>query len=134
MSQPVGPVNEQYATVFGTGPQPVNLAEFERYAKHSLPRNAHDYYASGSNDMITLRENRAAYSRLRILPRILIDVSKINIKTTILGDAVDSPICVAPTAMQQMAHPDGECATSKAAARYVIVQYIYIFPISLFVR
>jgi (S)-2-hydroxy-acid oxidase len=85
--------------------------------------------------MITLRENRAAYSRLRILPRILIDVSKINIKTTILGDTVDSPICVAPTAMQQMAHPDGECATSKAAARYVIVQYIYIFPISLrFVR
>jgi (S)-2-hydroxy-acid oxidase len=103
------------------GPAPVNLAEFERYAKNVLPRNAHDYYASGSNDMITLRENRAAYSRLRLLPRILIDVSSINTKTTILGHQIASPICIAPTAMQKMAHLDGECATSRAAARYIII-------------
>lgn len=117
MSQPIGPVHEQYPTTFGSGPAPVNLAEFERYAKNTLPRNAHDYYASGSNDMITLRENRAAYSRLRILPRVLVDVSKITTKTTILGDPVDSPICIAPSAMQQMAHPDGELATSRAAGK-----------------
>ena len=86
--------------------------------KHSLPRNAHDYYASGSNDMITLRENRAAYARLRLMPRILVDVSKINTKTTVLGREVSSPICLAPTAMQKMAHPEGELATSRAAARY----------------
>jgi (S)-2-hydroxy-acid oxidase len=102
---------------FRVGPAPINIAEFERYAKNNLPRNAHDYYASGANDMITLRENRAAYSRLRIMPKVLIDVSKISVKTTILGDPVDSPICIAPTAMQQMAHPDGECATSRAAAK-----------------
>lgn len=102
---------------------PVNIAEYERYAKSVLPRNANDYYASGSNDMITLRENRNAYSRLRLLPRILIDVSKINTETTILGVKVDSPICLAPTAMQRMAHPDGEIATSKAAARYVEFQF-----------
>lgn len=86
--------------------------------KHSLPRNAHDYYASGSNDMITLRENRAAYARLRLMPRILVDVSKISTKTTVLGREVSSPICLAPTAMQKMAHPEGELATSRAAARY----------------
>lgn len=68
--------------------------------------------------MITLRENRKAYSRLRILPRVLVDVTNVDTKTTILGDPVDSPICVAPTAMQQMAHPDGEMATSKAASRH----------------
>ena len=95
------------------------MAEFERYAKSVLPRNAHDYYASGSNDMITLRENREAYSRLRLMPRVLVDVSKISTETTILGVKVSSPICVAPTAMQKMAHPDGELATSKASARYV---------------
>jgi (S)-2-hydroxy-acid oxidase len=99
------------------GPAPVNLSEFERYAKHTLPRNAHDYYASGSNDMITLRENRDAFTRLRLLPRILIDVSKINTETTILGVKVSSPICIAPTAMQKMAHADGELATARAAAR-----------------
>lgn len=99
------------------GPAPINLAEFERYAKNTLPRNAHDYYASGSNDMITLRENRDAYARLRILPRILVDVSKVSTATTILGQPVASPICVAPTAMQQMAHPDGERATARAASK-----------------
>lgn len=103
--------------MISTGPAPVNLAEYERYAKNNLPRNANDYYASGSNDMITLRENRDAYSRLRIMPRILIDVSEVDTRTTILGDPVASPICIAPTAMQQMAHPEGERATSRAAAK-----------------
>ena len=118
MSSPIGPVEEQYSTVVGAGPLPVNLAEYERYAKNTLPRNTHDYYASGSNDMITLRENRNAYSRLRLMPRILVDVSSINTETTVLGQKISSPICLAPTAMQKMATPEGECATSRAAARY----------------
>ena len=68
--------------------------------------------------MITLRENRNAYARLRLVPRILIDVSSVDTKTTVLGAQVSSPICIAPTAMQQMAHPDGEAATARAAARH----------------
>ena len=67
--------------------------------------------------MITLRENREAFSRMRIMPRCLIDVTNISVETTILGDKIASPICVAPSAMQKMAHHDGECATAKAAAR-----------------
>ena len=118
MSEPVGPVEEQYMKVTGAGPAPVNIAEFERYAKATLPKNAFDYYASGSNDMITLRENRAAFQRLRLMPKILTDVSTIDTSTTVLGQKVSSPICIAPTAMQRMAHPEGECATSKAAARH----------------
>jgi (S)-2-hydroxy-acid oxidase len=121
MSTPVGPVEEQYPTVHGAGPQPVNVAEYERYAQSVLPKNAFDYYASGSNDMITLRENRAAFARLRLMPKILIDVSAINIETTILGEKVSMPIQIAPTAMQRMAHNDGECATSRAAARHRIL-------------
>lgn len=41
-----------------SGPDPVNVREMEAYAKATLPKNAYDYYASGANDMITLRENR----------------------------------------------------------------------------
>jgi hypothetical protein len=100
------------------GPAPVNVAEYERYAQDNMSRNAHGYYASGSNDMITLRENRDAFARLRLMPKILIDVSNISMETTVLGEKVSSPLCIAPTAMQRMAHNDGECATSKAAARY----------------
>ena len=102
---------------FRLGPLPVNVAEYEKFAQDTLPRNAFDYYASGANDMITLRENRDAFNRLRLLPRVLIDVSKVNTETTILGDKISSPICIAPTAMQRMSHPEGECATAKAAAR-----------------
>ena len=116
-SEPVGPCKEQYPTLAGNGGLPINVAEYERYAKNTLSKNAHDYYASGSNDMITLRENRDAFARLRIIPRGLVDVSKIATETTILGQKVSSPILIAPTAMQQMAHPDGEVATVRAAAR-----------------
>ena len=44
---------------------------------------------------------------------ILKDVSNIDMSTTILGERVEFPICIAPTAMQKMAHPDGELATAK---------------------
>jgi (S)-2-hydroxy-acid oxidase len=116
-SKPIGPVAEQYPVLAPSGGLPVNVAEYERAAKNTLPKNAHDYYASGSNDMITLRENRDAFSRLRIIPRALVDVSRITMKSSILGNSIASPICIAPTAMQQMAHPDGECATARAAGR-----------------
>ena len=66
-----------------TGPAPLNVAEYERYAADTLSRNAHGYYASGSNDMITLRENRDAYSRLRLMPKILVDVSTVSTGTSL---------------------------------------------------
>ena len=123
MSLPVGAIEEQYMTVTGAGPAPVNIAEFERYAKSVLPRNAFGYYSSGSNDMITLRENRDAYARLRLMPKILVDVSVVDTETTILGEKIAFPICFAPSAMQKMAHPDGECATIRAAARYLQMKF-----------
>ena len=52
-------------------------------------------------------------NRLRLRPRVLRDVSVIDTSTTILGEKIDFPICVSPTAMQKMAHPDGEIATAK---------------------
>ncbi|KAG1652501.1 Hydroxyacid oxidase 1 [Nymphon striatum] len=93
----------------------VCIDDFERYAFQHLPRNALDYYRSGANDEQTLKDNRLAFSRLRLKPRVLRDVSKRCHETTILGDKIKFPICVSPTAMQRMAHPDGEVATAKAA-------------------
>lgn len=51
--------------------------------------------------------------RYRLRPRMLRDVSNINMKTTIMGDEVDFPVGVAPTALQRMAHDDGELATAR---------------------
>lgn len=93
-----------------------NVTEFEPIAREKLPKMVYDYYASGAEDQWTLQENRNAFSRILFRPRILIDVSKIDTTTTILGYNISMPIMVAPTAMQKMAHPEGELATARATA------------------
>ncbi|KAG5579082.1 hypothetical protein H5410_049709 [Solanum commersonii] len=93
-----------------------NVMEFEAIAKQKLPKMVYDYYASGAEDQWTLAENRNAFSRILFRPRILIDVSKIDLSTTVLGFNISMPIMVAPTAMQKMAHPDGEYAIARAAS------------------
>ncbi|KAG0255437.1 Hydroxyacid oxidase 1 [Actinomortierella ambigua] len=96
---------------------PVCLADLEANAYASLPKNALDYYRSGANDMQTLRDNQDAFERIRLRPRILRDVSKVSTETTLLGHTVRTPICFSPTAMQRMAHDEGEKATARAAAK-----------------
>ncbi|XP_028764846.1 (S)-2-hydroxy-acid oxidase GLO1 [Neltuma alba] len=93
-----------------------NVTEYEALAKEKLPKMIFDYYASGAEDQWTLRENRSAFSRILFRPRILVDVSKIDLATTVLGFKISMPIMIAPTAMQKMAHPEGEYATARAAS------------------
>ncbi|XP_047153324.1 glycolate oxidase 1 [Vigna umbellata] len=93
-----------------------NVSEYEAIAKQKLPKMAFDYYASGAEDQWTLQENRNAFSRILFRPRILIDVSKIDMTTTVLGFKISMPIMIAPTAFQKMAHPEGEYATARAAS------------------
>jgi 4-hydroxymandelate oxidase len=76
-----------------------------------------DYYAGGARDEHTLRENRAAWSRHALRHRVLVDVSRRTTATTVLGQPVSMPVLVAPTAFHKLAHPDGELATARAAAR-----------------
>ncbi|KAF7851164.1 hypothetical protein BT93_L4391 [Corymbia citriodora subsp. variegata] len=93
-----------------------NVMEYEEIAKNKLPKMVYDYYVSGAEDQWTLQENRNAFSRILFRPRILVDVSHIDMTTTVLGFKISMPIMVAPTAMQKMAHPDGEYATARAAS------------------
>ncbi|URD93357.1 hypothetical protein MUK42_32980 [Musa troglodytarum] len=95
---------------------PVNLREFQELAKRNLPKMYYDYFSGGAEDQFTLRENVEAFQRIMLRPRILVDVSKIDMSTTLLGYNMSSPILVAPTGSQQLAHPQGELATARAAA------------------
>jgi 4-hydroxymandelate oxidase len=95
---------------------PVNLRDYEARANELLSPAAAAYFRCGADDERTLRENRAAFARYQILPRVLADVSRRTTATTVLGARVRSPILLAPTAMQRLAHPDGELATARAAA------------------
>jgi 4-hydroxymandelate oxidase len=95
--------------------KPINLFEYQTLASQQLPPMARDYYASGSWDEITLRDNRAAFERYKLRPRMLVDVSQRDLSTTILGQSLSLPILIAPMAFQCLAHPEGEIATAKAA-------------------
>lgn len=93
----------------------VCLRDFETFAVRLLPKMALDYYRSGADEEITLTENRQAFNRYFVIPRMLRDVSKVDISSSILGRRIAFPVCIAPTAMQRMAHPDGEVASAKGA-------------------
>ena len=93
----------------------VNLFDYERAAAARTPRLAWDYYRSGANDEVTLRENRAAFDRIALHYKVLVDVSRRSSKTTVLGHEVALPALVAPTAFHRLAHPDGELASVRAA-------------------
>ncbi|NDJ24093.1 alpha-hydroxy-acid oxidizing protein [Nostoc sp. B(2019)] len=96
--------------------QPINLFEYEKLAKEHLSQMTLDYYSSGAWDEITLRDNRAAFERVKLRPRMLVDVSDRNLSTSILGQPLQLPLLIAPMAFQCLAHPDGEVATAIAAA------------------
>ncbi|MCO5562992.1 hypothetical protein L7F22_016628 [Adiantum nelumboides] len=94
----------------------VNVSEYEALAKQKLPKMAYDFYASGGEDQWTLHHNTTAFSTIRLRPRVLVDVSKIDISTFILGFKTPMPIMIAPTSLHKLAHPEGELATARAAA------------------
>ncbi|MEO6181501.1 MAG: alpha-hydroxy acid oxidase [Verrucomicrobiota bacterium] len=94
---------------------PLNLFELEELAKEKLPRIAYDYFASGAWDEITLRRTRAAYDEIMVHYRVLVDVSRRNLTTSLFGQSLAMPLLLAPTAFHKLAHPDGELATARAA-------------------
>ncbi len=93
-----------------------NLDDYERAARDLLPKMSYDYIAGGSDDEITLRDNRAAFERWRLRPRILAGAGTHQLETTLLGQKLSLPLGIAPTALHQLAHPEGELATARAAA------------------
>lgn len=97
--------------------EPVNVFDYESLAQAHMEPAAWHYYASGSDDEVTLHANRTAFERIRLRPRMLVDVGNCDMRTTILGTPVSMPILIAPTAFHCLAHVEGECATAQAAGR-----------------
>ncbi|KAG8196050.1 hypothetical protein JTE90_007798 [Oedothorax gibbosus] len=102
----------------------VCVDDFEKYALQTLPKSVADYYKSGANDQQTLKENVEAFKRLLFRTRCLGDVSNRNLETYVQGKRIPFPVGIAPTAMQRMAHPDGEIATAKGAAEEGVIMIL----------
>ena len=95
--------------------QPVNVLDYERLARQKLSQMAYDYYAGGADNEITRHENRAAYDRIQLYPRVLVGVSQRSMETHILGQVIPAPIIIAPMALAGLAHADAELATARGA-------------------
>lgn len=94
---------------------PINLHDYERLARERMDVAAWTYVASGADDEVTLRLERAAFDRLRLIPRVLRGVESADLRTTVLGTSVSAPILIAPTGVHGFAHPEGEVLTARAA-------------------
>jgi isopentenyl diphosphate isomerase/L-lactate dehydrogenase-like FMN-dependent dehydrogenase len=95
--------------------EPINVFEYEVLAQAKMDQAFWDFYQGGSDDEITLRACRTAFERLCLRPRVLVDVSTIDTRTTVLSTSTSTPIIVAPMALHCLAHPEGECATAQGA-------------------
>jgi 4-hydroxymandelate oxidase len=94
---------------------PVCLADYEALAQQKLSHVAWEYFNSGSGDELTIRWNREAFAKVRLKPRVLVDVSEIDTRVKLLGEELPHPILLAPTSTHMLAHPEGEVATVRGA-------------------
>ncbi|XP_074226388.1 2-Hydroxyacid oxidase 2 isoform X2 [Camelus bactrianus] len=91
------------------------LADFQAHAREQLSKSTWDYIEGGADDGFTRDDNIAAFKKIRLRPRYLKDVSKVDLQTTIQGEQISVPICIAPTGFHCLAWPDGEMSTARAA-------------------
>ena len=108
----------------------LTIKELERLAYDRMDKQTRDYYNEGADSGSTLAENTSAYSKYRIRPRVLRDISQIDTTVSIFGHKNSVPFGVAPTAMQRLAHSDGEIATARACRARGIVMGLSSFSTS----
>ena len=98
----------------GSEPDEGDLGDWAAAARAALPAGVWGYLDGGAGAERTLRANRAAYDRVALRPRFLVDVSAVSLATTVLGVRWEVPFGVAPMAYHRLAHPDGEVASAAA--------------------
>ncbi|MDQ7910888.1 alpha-hydroxy acid oxidase [Phytohabitans sp. ZYX-F-186] len=98
----------------------LTVAEYEAAARDRLPAGIWDYIAGGSGQERTLAANLDAFARLALRPRCLVDVSRPDLSTELLGVRLRTPVGVAPVAYHRLVHPEGEVATARAAGFLVV--------------
>lgn len=94
-----------------------SIEDLRRMARRRLPRAMFDFIDGGAEDELTLRANREAFERLRLRPRVLVDVSQLDTRAELLGAQAPLPLAIAPTGMSGVAWPKAELEIARAAAK-----------------
>lgn len=105
----------------------LTIEELESHAHDLMDKQTRDYYNEGADSGSTLKENSTAYEKYRIRPRVLRDVSSVDTSVDIFGHKNRIPMGVAPTAMQCLAHSDGELGTARACKKAGVVMGLSSF-------
>jgi (S)-mandelate dehydrogenase len=93
-----------------------SIEDLRRLAKRRLPRAVFDFYDGGAEDEHTLRDNRSAFERVRIAPKTLVDVTRVDTATAILGGRSSLPMAIGPTGAPGFGWPRGDVGIARAAA------------------
>src|SRR6202050_5702696 len=94
----------------------LSLFDFETEAQKHISHGAWARISGAAADELTLRWNHEAYEHIRLKPRALVDVSKLDTRVTLFGQELPFPILLAPTGGQKLIHPEGELAAVRGAA------------------
>ena len=115
LSDPVTWSPQDPSRLIGDPKEAINVLDFEPVMRQKVPPAHFGYMASGVDDDVTLRANREGFLKFQLRPRRLVDVSKVDMSTEILGVKYDTPIILAPVGGQKAFHAEGEVAAARAA-------------------
>src|SRR5947208_14855240 len=105
------------AGVRGQRPRvPQNAAALERAAERAMSKEGFAYIAGGAGLETTMKANRAAFERVRIVPRMLRGPATRNLEVDLFGRTLPAPLLLAPIGVLEMAHRDADVAVARAAA------------------
>src|SRR6267142_1335159 len=96
----------------------INIEDLRRMARRRLPRAIFDFFDGGAEDEVTLRENRAAFERVRLLPKVLVNVATVDMKAPLLGREATIPLAIAPTGGISAGRAGAELALARAAKAF----------------
>ncbi|MEZ5958562.1 MAG: alpha-hydroxy acid oxidase [Hyphomonadaceae bacterium] len=100
----------------------VSIADLRQAARGRLPRMVFDYIDGGADDEVTLRRNAERFRERELTWSVLADVASIDTATTVLGQRIEAPIILAPTASSRLFNPRaGECAVARAAHAHGLI-------------
>ena len=94
------------------------IEDLKELYKKRVPRMFYDYAESGSWTESTFRDNEAAFSRIKLRQKILVDMEGRNLSTKMIGEDVAMPVALAPTGLTGMQYPDGEIHAARAAEKF----------------
>jgi 4-hydroxymandelate oxidase len=102
----------------------LSLREFEEEARRRLAPAVYDFFAGGADDEVTVRANETAFAQIGLVPRVLRGGQAREPEIALLGRRAAQPLLIAPTAFHRLAHPDGELATARAAAKAGLIMVV----------